>query len=212
MPYAQKVFPFQVKYGIGTYGAGQIAGRTVYFAIREFENLLHQRSALPPPTAKLAAETVGGYLQELFESHCTQLSLDLNGYEDSWAYLGLQVVGYDDKIPKSYNVRIGKHLRIEEFSGLDVTLTGQWEIFEAIRDKVYAADPLNFPLFEAFSLQDAIEYAEFLIRMTAEVQRFSRHIPTVGGNIDVAVVTPFDHFQWIRQKPLYKHLGESPHA
>lgn len=34
LSYAQKVFPFLDNYGVGTYRAGQVGGRTIYFAAR----------------------------------------------------------------------------------------------------------------------------------------------------------------------------------
>jgi hypothetical protein len=67
--------------------------------------------------------------------------------------------------------------------------------------------PENQPPYHTFSVQDAIDYAEFLIQTTISHQRFSQTIPSVGGDIDIALVTPFDGFQWIRQKPLGKVLG-----
>ena len=33
-------------------------------------------------------------------------------------------------------------------------------------------------------------------------------IPNVGGDIDIAFVTPFDGFRWIRQKTISKILEE----
>ena len=60
----------------------------------------------------------------------------------------------------------------------------------------------------AFSLQDAIDYASFLIRTTSEYQRFSGKWQTVGGDIDIALITNRNGFQWIKQKPLYKMLAQ----
>lgn len=58
----------------------------------------------------------------------------------------------------------------------------------------------------AFSLQDAIDYAKFLIKTTADYQRFSGSLPVVGGEIDIALVTNRGGFQWIEQKQLYRML------
>jgi hypothetical protein len=58
----------------------------------------------------------------------------------------------------------------------------------------------------AFSLQDAIDYAKFLIRTTADYQRFSGKWQTVGGEIDIALITNRNGFQWIAQKQLYQIL------
>ncbi len=59
---------------------------------------------------------------------------------------------------------------------------------------------------DMFSLQDAIDYAKFLIRTTADYQRFSGRMPTVGGEIDVALITNRHGFRWIAQKSLYQLL------
>jgi hypothetical protein len=61
----------------------------------------------------------------------------------------------------------------------------------------------NYP---AFSLQDAVDYAKFLIRTTADWQRFLGKFPTVGGDIDVALITNQAGFRWLEQKPLYRML------
>jgi len=55
--------------------------------------------------------------------------------------------------------------------------------------------------FEFFTLQDAIDFAVFGIRSTIETLRFQNREKTVGGPIDVLVVTP-GGAQWIRQKQL----------
>ena len=58
----------------------------------------------------------------------------------------------------------------------------------------------HMPLFGQMSLKEGIRYAEFLIRTTELHQQFSRALPKVGGNIDVAVITPLDGFEWVRQQ------------
>ena len=55
------------------------------------------------------------------------------------------------------------------------------------------------------TLQDAIDYAIFLIRTTIDYQRFATMVPTVGGDIDVAIITHHGGFQWIQEK---KYRGE----
>jgi len=84
------------------------------------------------------------------------------------------------------------------------TISGQPVVTQAIWS-LYK-DPMQTPTFEVFSLQDAIAYAEFLINTTAIHQQFSNTMPNVGGEIDIALVTPFDDFKWIRQKELSKLL------
>ena len=57
--------------------------------------------------------------------------------------------------------------------------------------------PFNF-----FTLQDAIEFAEYATRTTIDTMRFQQRIKTVGGPIDILVLKPNSH-QWIAHKELH---------
>jgi hypothetical protein len=59
------------------------------------------------------------------------------------------------------------------------------------------------------TLQDAVDFCALMTRTTANIQRFSDGtllapggIPGVGGEIDIAVITPEGGFQWLKQKLL----------
>lgn len=55
--------------------------------------------------------------------------------------------------------------------------------------------------FQFFTLQDAIDFAFYGIRSTIETLRFQAREKTVGGPIDVLVITP-ESSRWIAQKQL----------
>ncbi len=57
--------------------------------------------------------------------------------------------------------------------------------------------PWNF-----FTLQDAIEFAEFATKVTIETMKFQERLKTVGGPIDILVLKPGSH-QWISHKELH---------
>jgi len=66
----------------------------------------------------------------------------------------------------------------------------------------------NIP-FDALTLQDGIDLALSLVRITVEMQRFADgtighpgQIPSVGGSVDVLVITPAQ-LTWIRHKELH---------
>ena len=59
------------------------------------------------------------------------------------------------------------------------------------------------------TLQDAIDFCVLMTRTTESIQRFSDGtllkpggIPGVGGEIDIAVITPKEGFRWLKQKTL----------
>jgi hypothetical protein len=56
---------------------------------------------------------------------------------------------------------------------------------------------------EAMPIQDAIEFAEFLVNATAMFTRFKRGAPTVGGPVESAAITKHEGFKWVRRKHYY---------
>ncbi len=61
----------------------------------------------------------------------------------------------------------------------------------------------------AMTLYDAVDFAKLMIQTTSAVQRFSDGIkmlpgemPGVGGSIDVAIILPYEGFQWHQKKAL----------
>ncbi len=202
MSYAQKVFPFMEKFGVGTFNAGQLAGKTMYFAMRELEQqLLEGKTRVG--TASKAADRIGKHAQSLLKKDVSDLS---NAPEDKFA-VGFQVVGYDDDKPVTISVDVGKQIQKTKYEKLGCSISGVSNVVKAIwglRDQT----PQDKVEYAALSLQDAIDYAKFLIRTTASYQKFSRTIPTVGGEIDIALVTPFDGFSWIQRKDLNKVIDK----
>ena len=61
---------------------------------------------------------------------------------------------------------------------------------------------------EAMPIQDAIDFAEFLVHMTIQFVRFSPGSPVVGGPIEVASVTKHEGFRWVARKHYFSsHLN-----
>ena len=69
-------------------------------------------------------------------------------------------------------------------------------------------DSLRYDIrYDLMTLQDAIDFAVFIVRATIETQRFNQSsIQGVGGAIDIAVITT-EGFRWIQHKEL---RGEEP--
>lgn len=62
-------------------------------------------------------------------------------------------------------------------------------------------DTKALPIFSAMPLQDAIDYAIYLIRTTIDTLRFEPKFPSVGGPIDVLVITS-TRMQFVQKKEL----------
>lgn len=199
--YAQKIFSFLGEYGVGTFGAGQLSGKTMYFSIRELEKELRDNGTQINDVMS-AARAIGQRALKLVEESVP----NLDQAPDEWYCVGFQVVGYDGTNAKTIDVYVGREVKYMVNEGPGCTHSGQGHVVDAIW-KLYDERPSDKAAYDAFSLQDAIAYAEFLIGTTSAYQRFSRNIPQVGGEIDIALITPFDHFKWIKQKELSRILG-----
>ncbi len=197
LSYAQKIFPFMDNYGVGSYGMGQLSGKTMYFAMRELEQNLLSKGKKSVHSLTEMAQLIGEHAQSLLREQTPDLE---QVPEDKYA-LGFQIVGYEKETPTTLIMQIGKKVFRKEEAELGCTWTGDGRVVNAIWG-LYSKQKTDSPDYRAMSLQDAIEYADFLIRTTSDHQKFSRTLATVGGDIDVALVTPFDGFKWIRRKSL----------
>jgi hypothetical protein len=209
LPYAQKIFPFMDRFGMGTFGQGMLAGKTMYFAFREAESQIKAAGNEFPDLTDVTRFVAGHVLNLLEEELASegQTSDDLPEMDENGdpCVVGFQCVGYRDDRATTSVVKVGQDIYIKFYDKPGCTATQTSSVVQAIR-AIYYDDSRQSPPYQVFSLQDAIEYAEFLIGSTAAHQKFSRTLPSVGGEIDIALVTPFDNFTWIRQKQLSKML------
>ena len=67
---------------------------------------------------------------------------------------------------------------------------------------LHAGHPI---LWEFFTLQDSIDFAEYAIKTTIDAMKFQRRVKTVGGPIDVLVIKPTGA-QWISRKELHSTI------
>lgn len=60
------------------------------------------------------------------------------------------------------------------------------------------SDPI---LFEYFTLQDAVDFARYAVETTIQTMRFKNVIETVGGEVDLLVITP-EETKWLQKAEL----------
>lgn len=58
-------------------------------------------------------------------------------------------------------------------------------------------------VWDAMPVQDAIDFADYLVDVTKGFVRFLPGHDTVGGDTDIAVVTKHEGFKWVRRKHYY---------
>lgn len=107
--------------------------------------------------------------------------------------------------------RLVKGFDLENAAGL-AALAGKTAEWDALRTELQGLEYI-IP-FGTMNLQDAVDFAVFLIRTTIDAQRLTHGIgaapgswPGVGGPIEIAVVTPHEGFRWLQRTALQ---GERP--
>lgn len=205
--YAQKLFPFKEKFGVASFGSGIVNSRTIYYHMKILEKSLSKQSI---DSVSEAADEILDYFDAELKKDLKKRNLKIASAPEEFYPFGFQVVGYEtdeDISGKTIEVLIGKQSREKDIQGIGCTVSGDRQVVTKLWE-LREEDPRLATNYGSFSLQDAIDYAEFLIRTTAIHQRFSNMIPTVGGNVDIALVTTYSGFRWIKFKNLTKILEE----
>jgi len=198
--FAQKLFSIKGRFGIGAYGGTTINRQGMYSQMKRFEQQL--------PDDITSVDEIAKHVKAYFMTEFQSEIGDLSKLPDGYLKCGFQVVGYsalDSVMGRTCAISIGTEVKGETWDTFGCTVSGD----RGVVLKLWQKDknmPVPTPIYEHFSLQEAIDYAEFLIRTTADYQRFANMIPTVGGEADVAVVTPHSGFTWIKSKQLTKLL------
>ena len=68
-----------------------------------------------------------------------------------------------------------------------------------IEDGTYEDLPVENILFEFFTLQDAVDFARYAVETTIQTMRFKNVVETVGGDVDILVITP-NETKWLQKK------------
>jgi 20S proteasome alpha/beta subunit len=117
----------------------------------------------------------------------------VEGQKDVWYRL---ILGYD---PRLIEYKCSRDVPNITSDSLDSTTV----------DTIFNQEPLDLKElgydigFDKMTLQDAIDFAVFIVRATIEAQRFNQAaVQGVGGAIDIAVLTP-GGLRWIQRKHLH---------
>jgi hypothetical protein len=203
-PYAQKLFSIKNKLGLACYGTAYLNGRSMYSHVNEL------CAKLPAPTENgvfidIVKDQVVDFFNKQIELECKKTGFNIALQPDDWFPFGFQLVGFTkdangEPASKIYWIKMGKN-SVAQVMNNAAFCTGD----PTVVNMLWPGGQLTANVV-AFSLQDAIDYAKFLIRTTADYQRFSGKWQTVGGEIDIALIKNRNGFQWIAQKQLYQIL------
>ena len=209
LSFAQKVFPFLDVYGVAVFGSSAVNQKTVYNHLKGFERSLRdpQRKKTPVSGVQEVATLIRDFCQTQFDA---QFPPSMREKMQEGVFFGLQVVGYDNDdsaVAKTIEMTFGSKTEMRTDSMLGITASGDTPFLHTFTN---VCKQLRMePTIAALSLQDAVDYAELLINSTIGVQRFANMIPTVGGEIDIGLITNYSSFRWIKAKALARMIEPS---
>ncbi|MEW6680911.1 MAG: hypothetical protein AB1297_07865 [bacterium] len=192
-----KLFCLNEKIGVLSFGVSFITKRSIQSHILDFERSLSGEEETKEITEKL---------EVYFRRELTCEIVDLSQIPEGEYPLGFQIAGYDEDDltnPKTYTLKIGQQSIIEPVheGGYGCTFGGDGRIIQRLWQDD-PANPISLPNYQFFSLQDGINYALFLVRTTIDAQKFLPMPQTCGGEIEIAIITPDEGFEWIKSKEL----------
>ena len=173
--------------------------------------------------ASLLGKPITGFIQDMIRSEISEecriedMPQLIIGYFNKQSVIpdtSFIVAGYDtsdgQKVQTVYkfNVKSMKIERIDTSSqgatwdGESLTLTRLIQnVAVKTTDNQYLDLPFEEILWSYFTLQDAIDFARYAVETTIQTMRFKNVVETVGGAVDVLVITPDNSF-WQQKESL----------
>ena len=126
------------------------------------------------------------------------------------------VAGYMQKDDSIFEQRVYQVFTAEEMVNLRNEIGRQGAVWDGVTDilsrltqniayklggKNIDGEPVEI-LWNFFTLQDAIDFAQYAIKVTIDTLKYQKREKSVGGPIDILVLKPGNH-QWIARKELH---------
>lgn len=203
---AQKLVRFKKRFGVAFFGASFVNKKSVFSQLKALEMQL--------PEDIETVDKVADKILYHFEKEMKQeLGAKISQVPENAIPFGFQIVGFDSSgVGKTCVLHMRKSPEKKIEAELGTTFSGDVALLQRLMQPGHAAGPVPQPNLLSFSLQDAVDYAKFLIRFVADYQRFANMVPTVGGDVDVALVTAYSGFRWIERKRMSQLLDQEDHS
>lgn len=187
-----KVFLLPHNIGVSAYGAASVGVTPIAPLVEVFAATKLKDVKMPPD--KVASELLS-YFRKL---------------EGPPASI-FHVAGYKDGTQQVFEANVSTNTTKSLItSGAGAAWGGEADALLRLLSKVGTLDQAGNKLtdiqsfgvaFDHFTLQDAIDFAVYAIRTTADTMRFQLRRQTVGGPIDLLIIRP-DGARWLRRKEL----------
>ena len=188
-----KTFQYNDRIGISTCGASDINGIPIAGYIEKFiaSNVEHTHTV----------EDVANELLAFFGQFAPK------------PWTNFIVAGYNagDLSQHVISVFTGENVIMpRDTTSQGVVWDGETDVFKRLvkqvslkkEDGTYEDLPCFITGYNFFTLQDAIDYAEYAVDVTIKTMFFQNRVKTVGGPIDILVIKPSGSF-WVQRKELH---------
>lgn len=188
--------------GISFAGETMLGGVTTESHIKRFL----EEKVVKSDDVVTIADKILNYFKKIFPKANT--SIHVCGFKKE----GKVSVPYVFTIHVGRNEKQRKNLQPNKKITYGVAWSGEGDIIARLliaplprKDKPGVIPPVPV-MYPAMTPQDAVNFASYLIRTTIETMRFQARPKSVGGPIDVLLLTP-EGGQWIQKKEVH---GETP--
>ena len=194
---ARKLFLTHNRIGIATFGAAAVNGAPIAGVIESFIVEKLKEQDLPP---KETGEALLANFKSMGVSQ--QSSFHICGYRPGSTPLEQEAV--------FLNVAANSVTAMNTPGNQGANWGGEIDVLQRLINDVLLVDPAgstptpipSFGIpFAFFTLQDAIDFTSYAIQATIDTMRFQSREKTVGGPVDILVITP-ETARWIAQKQL----------
>ena len=173
--------------------------------------------------ASLLGKPITGFIQDMIRSEISeecriekmpQIIIDYFNRLPSIPNTNFLIAGYDDFDGKKTQAIIKLNVKSRKIERIDTSSQGAtWdgETYTLTRliknvalktaDDSYIDLPFEEILWSYFTLQDAIDFARYAVETTIQTLRFKNVVETVGGAVDILVITP-DKTTWLQKESL----------
>lgn len=173
--------------------------------------------------AALLGKPITGYIQEMIRSHiskdCTISAIPgiIINYFNAMSFVpdthfivaGYEKSGTEKKqlvyrlnVKTKFIENINTNLQGATWDGETLTLTRLIQnVALKNNDNTYVDLPFEEILWGYFTLQDAVDFARYAVETTIKTMHFKNVVETVGGAVDILVITP-DETKWLQKEYL----------
>lgn len=173
--------------------------------------------------ASILGKPITGYIQEMIRSKIDETCLVENIPQIIIDYFrnisvapdtNFLVAGYDSTKDKKKQLLYKVNVKNATIDEIDTTSQGaSWDgetftlsrLVQNVAIKTNEGKYIDLPseeiLWGYFTLQDAVDFARYAVETTIQTMHFKNVVETVGGSVDILVITP-DETKWLQKETL----------